>query len=563
MTIDRARAPLPDRVDVAIVGAGLGGLIAAANLAQAGRRVAVFDAHYVAGGCATMFTRRAAGARFQFDVGLHYIGDCGPDGVIPGILRTLGIELEYAPLDPDGFDTLVFPDFRFRIPANLETYRDRLVDQFPREKRGIDTYVRFLREVDRLKAKSSGNAPAKGKWGMLLDVALHGRLAAKYRTATMGQLLADTIRDPQLAAVILGQSGDYGLPPSRVSALLHAGLATHYFHGAFYPVGGGQVIADRLCEHIEAHGGSVHLRTPVERIVVENGRAVGVRLGGPHHTGAEVRAPVTVSGADLKRTLLELVEPTALPSGVAERVRAYEMAAALFIVFLGVKGDLRQRGLSNTNYWSFDGYDVEAFYADGASGKLDANGAPRIGGSYITSASLKDPGTAHHAPPGHGTVEIMAVVPSDSSLWGIDAGPGQIGERANGASSGPVGREPRGLSIEGWRYRKSAAYLDRKQKLEDALIARYDRLFPGAAADIVYRESATPVTHARFTRASAGTGYGLACTPAQFMEGRPGYRGPIPGLYLCGASTRAGHGIAGAMMSGVAVAKRVTRDSAI
>jgi phytoene dehydrogenase-like protein len=73
-------------------------------------------------------------------------------------------------------------------------------------------------------------------------------------------------------------------------------------------------------------------------------------------------------------------------------------------------------------------------------------------------------------------------------------------------------------------------------------------------------ESATPVTHTRYTWAASGSGYGIAATPEQFMDRRPGYRGPVPGLYLCGASTRAGHGIVGAMMSGYQAAKRAARE---
>ena len=80
----RVAAPVPERVDVAIVGAGLGGLMTAARLVRAGRSVALFDGHYVAGGCATMFARGPADRRVAFDIGLHYIGDCGPGGRIPG-----------------------------------------------------------------------------------------------------------------------------------------------------------------------------------------------------------------------------------------------------------------------------------------------------------------------------------------------------------------------------------------------------------------------------------------------------------------------------------------------
>src|SRR5512139_3447046 len=91
----RARLHVPDSVDVAIVGAGLGGLVAAARIAQSGRRVAVFESHYTAGGCATQFTRGPKHARWHFDVGLHYVGDCREGGTIPRILRELGTSVDF------------------------------------------------------------------------------------------------------------------------------------------------------------------------------------------------------------------------------------------------------------------------------------------------------------------------------------------------------------------------------------------------------------------------------------------------------------------------------------
>jgi all-trans-retinol 13,14-reductase len=532
----RASEKVAEKVDVAIVGSGLGGLVAGAYLAQQGLSVAVFESHYTAGGCATQFSRGPKNARWHFDVGLHYVGDCHEGGTIPRILADLGSPVEFTELDPDGFDTLVFPDLRFRIPASLELFRERLIEAFPHEKRGIDRYVTLVRAVMRVSRVLEVNEGRRPPLVELARIAVDGLRLASKQQATIGNVLDDLVRDPRLKAVLLGQSGDYGLPPSEASALLHMGLAGHYFRGAHYPKGGGQVIADRLAQRIEQLGGSVHLRTPVERILIERGRAVGLMLAEKAGEPARrIRAGVVLSNADLKRTLLELVGREHLPSEWVVRTEQYKMAAALFMTFIGLEGDGRALGLSSSNIWQFDGYDVEGFYRRADKG----DGPIGVGGCYITSASLKDPANAlHHAPAGHTSVEVMAVVPSSPSRWGAAA------------------------DVQGWGYKHGETYLARKRELEDELVRRLGAVYPGTASHVVFRESATPLSHGRFTGASDGTGYGLAATPAQFMKSRPGYRGPFPGLYLAGASTRAGHGIVGAMMGGRAAAKRILHDLA-
>ena len=530
-TAARVRTPVPDRVDVAIVGAGPGGLMAGALLAKRGLRVALFDPHYVAGGCATMFERGRSDARWRFDVGLHYIGDCGDDGKIPTLLRQVGVALEYAPLDPDGFDTLVFPGLRFRIPVGHENYRRRLHETFPKEKRGIDRYVQLLLEVDRAGRKMDA-AGGKVGLGMALDALLHGRLLVRYQNATVAQVLDDCTRDPQLRAVLLGQSGDYGVAPSQASALLHCGLANHYFHGAFYPKGGGQVIADRLADVIEAAGGSIHLRCGIAQIVIEQGRAVAVLTEPVRGVQHRVAAGTVLSNADLKATLLRLIGPAQLPADWVRRAETMQMGGALFLACFGLTGDAASNGLGATNFWQFDDLDVERFYAGAAAG-----GAPR--GCYVTSATAKDPDTPGHAPAGMTGVEVMALAAGKPEAWGVT--PADLWDDS---------------------YRKNPVYLGKKQAFEDDMLQRLEQLCPGTAARVVFRESATPLTHTRYTRASDGTGYGLAAIPSQFLRNRPGYRGPLAGLYFCGGSTRAGHGIVGAMMSGEQAAKRILGDRA-
>jgi all-trans-retinol 13,14-reductase len=525
----RTRQSLPAQVDVAIVGCGLGGLEAGALLARSGLKVACLDAHYVAGGCATMYERGRSDARYRFDVGLHYIGDCEADGAIPTLLRRAGVQPPvFNRMDPDGFDTLVFPDFRFRIPADRDRYRDRLVEFFPKEKSGIDRYVRFLAEVDGM-GRRMDKRGGKLSLGAAFDVLLHGRMMARYQNATVNQLLDDCTKDQKLKAVLLGQSGDYGVPPSEASALLHAGLAGHYFRGGgYYPKGGGQVFADDLARAIESAGSSVHLRKPVAQILVQNGKATGIRT----EDGEVVQARAVISNADIRRTVLELLDPADVPAEWRQKAEKWQMGGALALIGLGLSCDVRELGMQATNYWQFDHYDGDAFYKKSFDGQH-----MRPQGSYITSTTCKDPDTPGHAPAGHSAVEVMSLLPGDPKLWGVDE-----------------------ADIATGKYRKNPVYLQHKAEIEADMVQRFLTLFPGARGHVALVDTGTPITHTRYTRATAGTGYGLAATPGQFLGQRPGYRSPIGGLYLAGASTRTGHGIVGALTSGLRSAERLAAD---
>jgi phytoene dehydrogenase-like protein len=516
-TADRFRTLEHDAYDVVIIGAGSGGLTAGALLARRGRSVLVLDQHYVAGGNGTVFRRPG----YEFDVGLHYLGDCGPDGLIPKILRAAGAPVRFRELDPDGFDTMRFGDFEFRVPRGLSRFRQRLVDAFPGEQRGIDRYVKLLRQMWAL-------TQITGPRSALLTLP-RVSFALRWSTSTLGEFLDTCTQHARLRAVLAGQHVTYAQPPSRVALPLHAIVAMHYFQGAYYPEGGGQVIADRLAATIEAHGGKILLRARAHRIVVEDGRAVGVEFENRHVGRRSVRAAAVISNADLKHTLCELVGVERLPAATVRRVADYEMSPGLAVVYLGVRRDLRATGVRNTNYHVFSDTDHETVYAEAAAGRFHAKPP-----CYVSLTSMKDPDNPRIAPPGIANIQLMTVVPSSPEAWGTSA-----------------------VDVVSGTYRRSEGYQWAKRELATRLIEQAERVLPGLRGDIVYQEVATPVTHSRFTGSSGGTSYGLAMTPQQFLHRRPGSGTDIKGLYLCGASTRTAHGIAGTMLSGVLAAAKV------
>lgn len=426
-------------------------------------------------------------------------------------------------MDPDGFDTFLFPDFTFRVPKGFEAFRKRLVEHFPREATGIARYVDALQAVRSFQGSGGG--------GLLNAVRTmwQTRTALRYAYSTVASFLDSCTRDHRLRAVLTAHSGDYAEPPSRASLMMHAGVTAGYLAGAYYPEGGGQMLSDRLADAIERQGGKILLRAPVTKILVEQGRVVGVEFDSHHLGRSTVRAPVVISNADLKRTFLELIGLEFVKPKTVRRIQGYEMAPALGVVYLGIRRDLRAEGLPNTNFWIHPTYDLEPLYAEAREGRFH----PRPS-SFLFSSSLKDPGNRRAAPEGHSNIELVTVVPSQPEAWGTTDR-----EMANGT------------------YEKNPIYLQTKQQLADRLLTEAERVLPGLRRDVDCCEVSSPMTHTRFTGSTGGTSYGLALIPKQFLFHRPGPATEIGGLYICGASAMAGHGIPGAMWSGVLAASKI------
>lgn len=204
-----------ERWDVVVVGSGPGGLTAAACLAATGRRVLVVEQHDLAGGNAQVFRRHHDGAEYEFDVGIHYIGDCGPGGLFPSIFGALGVgdRMAFRPLDPDGFDTLRYPDVELRVPADWDAYHDRLIEAFPDDRAALETCISVLRGV----AEESRARMIPG-----VETPTHDRWAFR----TLAELFAESELSPKAQAVLDHWSGLYGGGPRQTAVAMHAAIST-------------------------------------------------------------------------------------------------------------------------------------------------------------------------------------------------------------------------------------------------------------------------------------------------------------------------------------------------
>jgi phytoene dehydrogenase-like protein len=294
---------------------------------------------------------------------------------------------------------------------------------------------------------------------------------------------------------------------------------SHYFSGGYYPRGGGFSIPRAFVRALKRAGGTLLLETSVERIILENGRAVGIEING----GQRISARFVISNADPEMTYGRLIGRASLPRRLKNKLDRVTYSTSALSLFFAVDRDLKADGLDSGNYWLYPHDDLEQLYTAGlGSDFLDGSSDSAL---FMTVTTLKDPSKMHHRT--H-TLEAFAFVSYDG-----------FEEWANEASGD-----------------RSRDYKNLKFKLADRMLSGLDRWFPGIKDSAVFCELGSPLTNQHYIAAHRGNLYGIDKTPRQVGPGAFRVRAPIDGLFLCGASTLS-HGVSGATQSGLAAARAI------
>ncbi|MBW4473679.1 MAG: NAD(P)/FAD-dependent oxidoreductase [Stenomitos rutilans HA7619-LM2] len=487
-------------LDVIVIGSGIGGLVAGALLARYGKRVLICESHTIPGGAAHSFSRQG----FEFDSGPSFYCGLSDRHSLNPLRQVLDVLEESVPAiayDPMGH--YHFPEGTFPVYGNVDRYRAAIAQITPQ---GAIELARLEKRLLALYEALQGipTLALRADWHLvplLLTRYLPSLLKLLPQAGAVQSSVADLMRDlhdPWLRRLIdlecflLSGLNAEGTIAPEVAFMF--GERTHSVID--YPIGGSGAIVQALVRGLQKWGGTLRLGAHVEQILVESGKAVGVRL----RNGETLKAAIVISNATVWDTYSHLLKPDDLPASYRQNALGTPAVDSFMHLHLGI----RSNGLEHLT-----GHHVVLHSADQ---DLTVPGNTCM----ISIPSVWD---ANLAPAGHHVVHAYTLEPYTDWQRGSD-------------------------------------YAERKRERAEPLFRALEKVIPDVRSRTVLELIGTPLTHARYLRRHLGT-YGPAIAAGQGMF--PSAQTPIAGLYRVGDSTMPGIGVPAVAASGILCANTLVQ----
>ncbi|MFX1364287.1 MAG: phytoene desaturase family protein [Promethearchaeota archaeon] len=505
---DKSR--IVDSYPLIVIGAGLGGLGAACQLALAGKKVLLLEKQNVPGGFATSFIR----GRFEFEGSLHVLSEIGTNenkGNLYIFLERLGIvpdKLQFKQI-PEFYRSIFFDGYDVTIPIGIEEYAEKLIELFPSEKEGIIKFVDMCQKVlDGIEYV----ARRRGKFSPAEILKEHPWLI-RISAITLQELIDKFFTNKRLMSVIAQLWGDLGLPPSRVNAYAYIAMLIGFLKwGAAFPIGRSHALTTAMVKALEELGGEIRYNALVNRILVKNKRICGVEL----YNGDVYQCNAVISNVNPICTTMKMLPSDLVPDEYKKQIYAPEIGTSAFSVYLGL----------NTSYKDL-GFNTHEIFI---------NGTDDLNKAYEVSTKLEPPKYIIAACYNHVYEDISPPGTTQLVLTALQMG-------------------------KIWQTVSPDQYFSIKDYIADKMVELIkNTICPNIREYIEVAEVATPLTYYRYSKNIEGAILGYTQDLLNGPTLRLKSRGSIPGLYQSGAWTNFGGGFSTSILSGRIAAGMYLKD---
>jgi len=505
MSNESINKEVSETYDCVVVGAGNGGLIAAAQVAMKGAKVLLLEQHNLPGGFASSFVR----GRFEFETSLHELYDYGPLSNKGGIRvlfeDRLNLESEFIRV-PEAYRLILTDpgeDINIVLPFGIEEYLDTIEKEVPGSRESVKKFFDLAKEIDDATTyigKTKGNPEQE----VLLKEHSNFLKTAGYSVDD----IQDSLNMPDKARKILNAYWVYlGLPTSRVNFTIFASMVYGYIlKGAYIPKNRSHEYTTALDKKIREFGGKIEYNTKVERIIVENGKVVGIETS----KGKKIKTNYVISNASPTLVYNKLIYPKSeVPEIAYKEINARRHGVSTFVVYMGLNATAEELGLEDYSYFINKSMDTDELYS-----LLNELKAPDVQATICLNKAIPD-----CSPPG---TCIMSI--TTAFLPGV------------------------------WDNVKPEEYVNLKNRIAEDLINKFEKATGIKVKDHIEEiEIATPETLARFTGTFNGVVYGYE--PDSWDSFIPRLMAMndekhIEGLEFCGGFGRRCHGYSSSLKDG-------------
>lgn len=484
-----------------IIGSGLGGLSTGVILAKNGYEVTILEQSHQIGGCLQCFERNGV----KFETGMHFIGSMEDGQSLSNYFKYLEIrdKISLSRLDDDAYDVVSLRGERFSFPFGREAFIERFSERFPSQRKNLENYYDLVEKVAAL--SSYYRVDQNNTSGGFVDDELLLR--------NINDVIDQTISDPLLRDVLVGNLPLYAAQKDKTSFATHAFIVNFYNKSAYRIVGGSDRIAEALLEVLTQYGGRVLTRHKVTKILVEGKYATGVMTD----NGTMFAADVVISDIHPSQ-VIDLVDEHTFTAAYKARVRSIPNTVSIFSLYLHFKeGAMPYMNHNFYSYGDHSPWDID--------GHIDAEW-PK-GYLYMHHCYEKDASFAK------GGVVMTYMSGKELSRW----------------ENTRIGR-------------RGADYERLKHELAERVLDALEKDFPNIRETLADYYAATPLTYRDYTLTPEGSLYGLVKDTGLGAAGRVSFKTKIPNLLLVGQNINS-HGMLGVLVGSLTACSHLIGEAEV